>query len=149
MMPARLQGRTRGATEADTAAEAWCARVNTRVHSAIATVPAERLTQEVALLLSLPSLRLRVEPDPVTRKVDRIEHACGSPLAADSECRTPGEVWIQDAHYDGPRPAPGRALGPEPRPHRFCGLGPVAEASWSEPLRGTPASPRNWPSCWN
>lgn len=53
-------------------ARAWCAQVNTAVHSQIAAVPAERLTQERELLTALPSLQLRIGPAPVTRKVDKL-----------------------------------------------------------------------------
>jgi hypothetical protein len=60
-------------TAANAEAAAWCAEVNSVVHSEIVAVPAERLEQERELLGSLPSLR----PDgigvkPVSRKVDKL-----------------------------------------------------------------------------
>jgi hypothetical protein len=57
---------------ANVAATAWMAEVNTAVHSQIAAVPAERLLAERDVLAPLPSMRLRLGPDPVTRKVDRL-----------------------------------------------------------------------------
>jgi len=53
-------------------AVAWCAEVNTRVHSEIHAVPAERLEAERKLLGPLPSLRLEVGPKPTTRRVDKL-----------------------------------------------------------------------------
>jgi transposase len=53
-------------------AQAWCGEVNSRRHSEICAVPAERLVSEVELLGELPSLRLEVGPKPITRKVDKL-----------------------------------------------------------------------------
>ena len=53
-------------------AAVWCGEVNSRRHSEICAVPAERLTTEVELLGELPSLRLEVGPKPTTRKVDKL-----------------------------------------------------------------------------
>jgi transposase len=69
---ARLTGRRLDVHAANTAARAWCAEVNATVHSEICAVPADRLIQERELLAVLPSLRLNVGPEPVTRKVDRL-----------------------------------------------------------------------------
>ena len=55
------------------AAATWCTEVNTRVHSEIAAVPAERLTgHELGLLAGLPALRPRIGGPAVFRKVDRL-----------------------------------------------------------------------------
>src|SRR5690606_28934060 len=54
------------------AAQAWCIEVNTRVHTEIDAVPAQRLREEQAVLGPLPSLRLQIGPPPVTRKVDKL-----------------------------------------------------------------------------
>lgn len=51
---------------------AWCEEVNTRRHSEIHAIPAERLAAEVELLGELPSLRLEFGPKPTTRKVDKL-----------------------------------------------------------------------------
>lgn len=53
-------------------AAGWCAEVNGAVHSEIAAVPTDRLTVERELLAPLPSLRPRIGPPPVTRKVDKL-----------------------------------------------------------------------------
>jgi transposase len=57
---------------ANTAAMAWCAEVNTAVHSEIMAVPDERLVAERDLLGPLPSLRLQIGAPSVIRKVDRL-----------------------------------------------------------------------------
>ena len=69
---ARLAGRRLDVHAANIAARAWCDEVNTVVHSQICAVPAERLMTEREVLSVLPSLRLNVGPEPVTRKVDRL-----------------------------------------------------------------------------
>jgi transposase len=56
---------------ANAAAAAWCAEVNSAVHSEISAVPAERLVTERELLAPLPSLRASIGRH-VTRKVDRL-----------------------------------------------------------------------------
>jgi hypothetical protein len=56
----------------NTRAVAWCEEVNTRAHSEICAVPAERLDTEVELLGELPSLRLQIGPRPITKKVDKL-----------------------------------------------------------------------------
>ena len=57
---------------ANTAAKAWCAEVNSAVHSEICAVPDERLLIECELLQPLPSLRLQIGAPSVIRKVDRL-----------------------------------------------------------------------------
>ena len=57
---------------ANQAAAAWCAEVNTAVHSEICAVPGERLAQERELLGELPSLRPEIGPRPASRKVDKL-----------------------------------------------------------------------------
>lgn len=54
------------------AAVAWCAEVNTAVHSEICAVPAVRLDVERPLLGDLPSLRAEFGARPPTRKVDKL-----------------------------------------------------------------------------
>jgi len=61
-----------GLTGLNECATAWCEEVNTRVHSEIHAIPAERLGSEVEVLGELPSLRLEVGPKPTTRKVDKL-----------------------------------------------------------------------------
>jgi transposase len=49
-------------------------------------------------------------------------------VVADHQLAAPGTASVQDAHYDGPRPALDR--GPRPKTtveHQFCALGPTAE----------------------
>src|SRR5580693_1302444 len=60
-----------GLPAANEAAAAWCAEVNSAVHSEICAVPAERLVIERELLGPLPSLRASIGRQ-VTRKVDRL-----------------------------------------------------------------------------
>jgi transposase len=60
-----------GFTAANEAAAAWCAEVNSAVHSEICAVPAERLATERELLVPLPSLRASTGRH-VMRKVDRL-----------------------------------------------------------------------------
>jgi transposase len=60
-----------GFTAANEAAAAWCAEVNSAVHSEICAVPAGRLVIERELLASLPSLRASTGRH-VIRKVDRL-----------------------------------------------------------------------------
>jgi transposase len=60
-----------GFTAANEAAAAWCAEVNSAVHSEICAVPAERLAIERELLAPLPSLRASTGRH-VMRKVDRL-----------------------------------------------------------------------------
>lgn len=58
---------------ANAAALRWCAEVNTRIHSEITAVPAERLVEdELGLLGGLPGLRPRIGAPAVFRKVDRL-----------------------------------------------------------------------------
>src|SRR2546423_1667116 len=67
-----MADRVLGVAEANTAAERWCAEVNAVVHSETCAVPDARLVEERGLLAPLPSLRLQLGPEPVTRKVDRL-----------------------------------------------------------------------------
>ncbi|HEU4336569.1 MAG TPA: IS21 family transposase [Nocardioides sp.] len=53
-------------------ARAWGGEVNSRRHSEIQAIPADRLASERGLLGELPSLRLEVGPAPITRKVDKL-----------------------------------------------------------------------------
>jgi transposase len=157
----RLAGRALSVGQANAAAVAWCAQVNASVHSQTCAIPDVRLAEEAKLFKALPSLRLQVGPEPVTRKVDRlscvrfasarysvptrligtsvivaqdagrlqvIEPGTGQ-VVAEHGLVAPGEASVDDAHYGGPRPAPGR--GPRPRTvaeQLFCGLGPAAQA---------------------
>jgi transposase len=118
---------------ANSDARAWCAEVNSRRHSEICEVPAERLIAERELLGPLPSLRPRIGRATI-RKVDKLScvrigsarysvpvHLIGRTvevLAADGRVRVldgdeivadhalvaPGEASIIDDHYGGARP---------------------------------------------
>jgi transposase len=127
---------------ANGAARAWCAEVNTVVHSEICAVPAERLVAERELLGQLPSLRPRIGRVTM-RKVDRLScvrigsarysapvrligHCVeviagdgrvkvldGDEIVADHALVAPGEASVLDDHYGAARPdRPRRA----PRP---------------------------------
>ena len=144
--------------EANTAAVAWCAEVNGRVHSETMAAPALRLVAERSALRSLPSLRPPVR-DGETRTVDRlatvrfgsarysVPHALVGKrvevAAVDGEiivayqgsevarhlAVTPGEASILDAHYGGARVRPLRAVrAKSPSERAFLALGPAAEA---------------------
>ncbi len=143
--------------EANAAATAWCAEVNSRLHSEIAAVPTARLATEGSVLRSLPTLRVS-PPSGVLRKVDRLATVrFGSArysvpvelvgqsvelvvqggmvlvVRAGAEVArhlivAPGEVALIDAHYGGPRSAPTRPIRPRAEQEvAFLALGPVAE----------------------
>jgi len=143
---------------ANTAAFAWCAEVNGRVHSETSAIPAERLATERPLLHALPSLRPAPGPTAV-RTVDRMRTVrfgsarysvpgafigrrvelvvSGGELivcAAAAEIARhrlvgPGELALLDAHYGGPARAPVRAVRPRtPAEIAFIALGPAAVA---------------------
>jgi transposase len=61
-----------GLTGLNERAVVWCGEVNSRRHSEIHAIPAERLDTERELLDDLPSLRLEIGPKPITRKVDKL-----------------------------------------------------------------------------
>jgi transposase len=61
-----------GLAAANAAATAWCAEVNTVIHSEVCAVPADRLETERPLLRPLPSLRPEFGARPASRKVDRL-----------------------------------------------------------------------------
>jgi len=142
---------------ANESARAWCSEVNTRVHSEICAIPAERLVAEQEHLRPPPELRPALMAG-VARKVDRL--ACvrfGSArysvphalvghevLVAPEEGQivvahqghevarhrlvAPGEVAICDEHYGGPRPEPARSPRPRTSAERaFLALGAEAE----------------------
>lgn len=69
---AEVSGRPVTVAAANEAAKVWMAEVNNARHSEIAAVPTDRLENERELLAPLPSLRAKIRPDPVTRKVDRL-----------------------------------------------------------------------------
>ncbi|HEY8202542.1 MAG TPA: IS21 family transposase, partial [Actinomycetota bacterium] len=143
---------------ANARARTWCTEVNTRLHSEICAVPAERLVVEREVLSPLPSLRPRIGRATI-RKVDRlscirigsarysvptrlvghrveVQVADGRVLAldhdevvADHAVVAPGEASVVDDHYGGARPAPRRAVRPKTAQEvAFVALGPVAEA---------------------
>lgn len=139
-------------------AAAWCTEVNSRVHSEIVAVPAERLLGEQALLRPLPSLRPAPTPTAV-RTVDRLRTvrygsarysvpgsyighrvelvvargellitADGAEIAR-HRLVGPGELSLDDGHYPGRAPVPARAIRPRtPAEVAFLGLGPAASA---------------------
>jgi transposase len=57
LVPTLLEGPWPDLATANTAARAWCAEVNGRVHSETCAVPAERLAREQAVLRPLPAHR--------------------------------------------------------------------------------------------
>jgi transposase len=145
-------------SEANDACRAWCAEVNTAVHSTIAAIPQARLAEERKLLRPLPSLRppLRrgerrrvdklatvrigsarysVPRELIGRDVDVVATdgtvlvEHRSELVAQHRLIAPGEVSIIDEHYGGPRRGPTRAVRARSGPERaFLALGPTAEA---------------------
>lgn len=143
--------------EANAAATAWCAEVNSRLHSEIAAVPTARLATEGSVLRPLPTLRVS-PPAGVVRKVDRlgtvrfgsarysvptefvgqsvdvvVQGGMVLVVRAGAEVArhmivAPGEVALIDAHYGGPRSAPTRPIRPRAEQEvAFLALGPVAE----------------------
>lgn len=69
---AAMTSRTLGLREANAAAKAWCAEVNSAPHSEICAIPGQRLETERELLAPLPSLRMEIGAAAVTRKADRL-----------------------------------------------------------------------------
>src|SRR5665213_1971861 len=137
---------------------AWCAEVNSVVHSEIMAIPAERLAVEAELFGDLPSLRAQIGKV-VTRKVDKlscvrfgsarysvpndhvgrevslrikdgvIQVVFLGEIVAEHLIVSPGETSINDDHYGGARPVPRRLVRPRSAAEKtFCGLGPVADA---------------------
>ncbi|HET8657690.1 MAG TPA: IS21 family transposase [Micromonosporaceae bacterium] len=143
---------------ANQAAIAWCAEVNTAVHSQVAAVPDERLAVERDVLRALPSLRAAVDLG-VVRKVDKLATVrIGSArysvphtlrgqhvevatadgqvqvfhqgqLVATHRLVPPGGVSVLDEHYDTPARRPRRAVRPRSQAEKaFLALGEEAEA---------------------
>jgi transposase len=69
---AAIAGQAVSLKDANAAAVAWCAEVNTAVHSEICAIPEQRLAEERPVLKALPSLRLEIGVGSVRRKVDRL-----------------------------------------------------------------------------
>ena len=57
LVPAELEGSWPDLAAANTAAKAWCAEVNGRMHSETAAIPLERLHTERGVLRPVPLLR--------------------------------------------------------------------------------------------
>jgi transposase len=143
---------------ANTAAVAWCAEINARLHAETQAVPDARLVEEVRVLRPLPSLRPTMRHG-VTRKVDklatvrigsarysvphtlvgrqvqvatvddRIEVWHEQALVASHRLVPPGGTSILDEHYDRPARKPQRAVRPRSSVEKqFLALGPDAEA---------------------
>lgn len=143
--------------DANQAAKVWCDEVNSRVHTAIAAVPADRLAEEVAVLRPLPSLRAPLRRGEF-RKVDKLSTVrfgsarysvprelignrveviasdgeilieAGSRLVACHLLVAPGEVSIIDDHYGGPRRSPARGIRPRSATETvFLSFGAAAE----------------------
>lgn len=68
---AKASGRPPDIHTANTAAKAWCVKVNAAAHPEIMTVPDKRLATECQRLAPLPSLSIRIGASSVSRKVDR------------------------------------------------------------------------------
>lgn len=143
---------------ANPAAVAWCAEVNTAVHSEIAAVPDERLVIERDVLRTLPSLRptmrlgvarkvdklstvrigsarysvphtLRGQHVDVTTADDRIQVWHQGGLVAEHRLVPPGSSSILDEHYDKPTRVPTRAVRPRNKTElAFLALGEDAVA---------------------
>ena len=142
---------------ANSDAKRWCAEVNSRTHSEIAAIPAERMSEERRVMRALPSLRPPLRRGEA-RKVDRLStvrfgsarYSVPSGLIGDKVvvtagarevviyrggtevCRhpliAPGEVSITDDHYGRPATKPRRAIRPKSTVERaFLSLGDVAE----------------------
>ncbi len=138
-------------------AKAWCSEVNSRTHTEIAAIPAERLTEERRLMRALPSLRPPLRRGE-NRKIDRLStvrfgsarYSVPSELIGqqvevtpgarevviyrgDKEVArhplvAPGEVSISDDHYGRPAAKPRRAIRPKSNVEQaFISLGEVAE----------------------
>jgi len=81
------------------------------------------------------SARYSVPNDHIGRTVELrvkdgvISVVSGGEIVAEHLIVAPGETSINDDHYGGPRPRPGRAVRPRSAAERtFCGLGPAADA---------------------
>ena len=96
---------------AKTAAIAWCAEVNAAVHSETVAVPTERLETERAVLTSLPSLGLRINPAPVLRT------AFGPPTGWVALARP--DDWASKSRMTVIHRAAGRALDSTVRSRRW------------------------------
>ena len=143
--------------DANLAARTWCLEVNSRMHSEICAIPAQRLVEERRVMRALPSLRPPLRRGE-TRKVDRLStvrfgsarYSVPSELVGtrvevtagtrevvifhrDQEvCRhplvAPGEVSISDVHYGAPAAKPRRSIRPRSNVERaFVSIGDVAE----------------------
>jgi transposase len=143
--------------DANLDAPAWCHEVNSRVHTEICAIPAERLIEERRVMRTLPSLRPPLRRGE-TRKVDRLStvrfgsarYSVPSELIGEKVevtagqrevaifhrhqevCRhplvAPGEVSISDLHYGTPAAKPRRAIRPRSNVERaFVSLGDAAE----------------------
>ncbi|MGH7752687.1 MAG: IS21 family transposase [Gemmatimonadales bacterium] len=144
--------------DANVAAKVWGTEVNGRVHSETMAAPAERLVSERTLLRALPSLRPPLRRGEL-RTVDRLRtvrfgsarysapaHLIGRSVevvayegtvvityegaeVARHAVVAPGEVALDDAHYEGKRVRPTRAIRPRSASEiAFLALGEVAEA---------------------
>lgn len=143
--------------DANAGAAAWCAEVNSRVHTETQAVPDERVVASLGALRALPSLRPPLRRGE-QRKVDRLSTvrfgsarysvparlvgqsvsvvASGNritistddDIVAEHALVAPGEASLHDDHYGGPRKPPGRAVRPRTaRERAFLDLGGVAE----------------------
>lgn len=143
--------------DANLCAPAWCYEVNSRMHTEICAIPAERLVEERRVMRALPSLRPPLRRGEL-RKVDRLStvrfgsarYSVPSELIGtkvevtagerevviflrDQEvCRhplvAPGEVSISDDHYGAPASRPRRAIRPRSNVEQaFVAIGDVAE----------------------
>lgn len=138
-------------------ARRWGIEVNTRMHSEICAIPAQRLAQERHLMRALPSLRPPLRRGEI-RKVDRLSTVrfgsarysvpsrligrrveviagereviicCGEAEVCRHPLVAPGEVSIADEHYGSPRSKPRRAIRARSEAERaFVALGVIAE----------------------
>lgn len=138
-------------------AKVWAHEINSRMHSEICAIPAERLVEERRVMRALPSLRPPLRRGEA-RKVDRLSTVrfgsarysvpsklIGERVEVTAGARevvihrgdievarhplvAPGEVSISDDHYGKPATKPRRAIRPRSNVERaFVSLGDAAE----------------------
>ena len=135
---------------ANTAAVAWCAEVNGRVHSEIVAVPDERLAVERTLLGALPSARpaIGVGRDPHRRQAAHGPLPLGAIQRARERHRSSGSSCASKVPHSSSPTGAARSPG-------IVSWDPVSSASTTPTMAVRPGSragpcdpgpPRSWPS---